>query len=598
MGPLPPAFCATFASISYLTLFASSLGGVNARPTLALRAIIRPIPMPGFNVSVFDDVTGAPIPQVQASDGGGLINGRAFSAPNVIWAISAAIIGVPLGVAGVRLWRVTTALGGGLALAFAMWAALINTVSESGLASSQSMSDMLILLITGAAFLVGMVGGAFRILVLPAMAAICALGGSSIAARGVILRPGLLVPPGPNQKLAFVNIVIVAVGALSGGLSVIFKQRESMIFSTSCIGSFLVALAVDLIVNGQNGMSRGLRSLFDMNDNHLADLVGGGYNPPPSSQIMIASSLGLTIILSIIQHFAFPGSFQRSRPRDRTQSMMDSSSEKGVSPSSRASVGHTPVAAGPIRRTSVLSLLRIPGSSSSPWSSQQVIGSSMSLPGKPSNELRGSTAYNYGQGVYALPSELLRRQSQSQNRAFRASRLNSQSPLAPAALGRSPHFTGIGLRGYQDQFFASRNNESRNANGVPFGAIRYGGAQQIPPPPPGLRGPYPRFGIPRNTTIQTTGIPRDRAGSNALGASDPIAPRIPQFPVSKTDPQPGTAIPVLLPRADTGAASTPRMGIGMRMLRMSVDSIIDAYGGTTDTGYRYGGSRTGEGGRI
>ncbi|KAH7329893.1 hypothetical protein B0J17DRAFT_580549 [Rhizoctonia solani] len=226
--------------------------------------------MPGFNVSVFDDVTGAPIPQVPASDGGGLINGGIFSAPNIIWAISAAVIGIPLGAAGVKLWRITTALGGGLVLAFAMWTAMINTISESGLAPSQSMSDMLILLITGAAFLVGMIGGALRLFVLPAVAAICALGGSSIAVRGVILRPGLLVPPGQNQQLAFVNIVIVAVGALVGGLSVIFKQRESMIFSTSCVGSFLIALAVDLLVNGQDGMSRGLRFLFDMNDNHLA----------------------------------------------------------------------------------------------------------------------------------------------------------------------------------------------------------------------------------------------------------------------------------------------------------------------------------------
>ncbi|CCO33657.1 hypothetical protein BN14_07742 [Rhizoctonia solani AG-1 IB] len=252
--------------------------------------------MSGFKVTVLDDVTGAPIPQVQASDGGGLIQGRIFSAPNVVWAVAAAVIGAPLGVAGVKLWRVTTALGGGLALAFAMWVALTNTISESGLAPSQSMSDILILLITGAAFFVGMVGGAFRVLVLPTMAAICILGGSSIAIRGVILRPGLLVPPGQNQQLAFANVVIVAVCALLGGLSVIFKQRESIIFSTSCIGSFLMALAIDLVLNGQGGMSRGLRSVFDMNDNHLADLVGDGYSPPLSSQIIVASSMGIAYV--------------------------------------------------------------------------------------------------------------------------------------------------------------------------------------------------------------------------------------------------------------------------------------------------------------
>ncbi|CAE6379292.1 unnamed protein product [Rhizoctonia solani] len=223
----PGILCHVYVYL-YLTLLGLSLGGVDARQTLASRAIIRPIHMPGFNVSVFDDTTGAPIPQVPASDGGGLIGGMVFSAPNLLWAISAAVIGVPLGVAGVRLWRITTALGGGLTLAFAMWVALVNAISESGLASSQSMSDMLILVITGAAFLGGLIAGALRLVVLPAMAATCALGGSSIAVRGVILRPGLLVPPGQNRRLGVLNILIVLVGALSGALGVIFKQRESM----------------------------------------------------------------------------------------------------------------------------------------------------------------------------------------------------------------------------------------------------------------------------------------------------------------------------------------------------------------------------------
>lgn len=221
---------------------------VEASPVLVSRAIVRPIPMPGFNVSVFDDTTGAPIPQAEASDGGALIHGRVFSAPNIIWAIAAAVIGLPLSVAGVRLWRITTALGGGLAFAFAsaywvfgyfdfyvrlmlclVWAAIVNTVSANGLASSQSMSDMLVLLITGAAFLVGAIGGAFRIAVLPAIGATGALGGAAITIRAVILRPGLLVPPGLNDQLAFVDIIFVALGVLGGGLSVIFNQRGTMV---------------------------------------------------------------------------------------------------------------------------------------------------------------------------------------------------------------------------------------------------------------------------------------------------------------------------------------------------------------------------------
>ncbi|CAE6353336.1 unnamed protein product [Rhizoctonia solani] len=583
---------------SCLIIFSLSLCTVNARPTLASRAIIRPIPMSGFKVTVLDDVTGATIPQVQASDGGGLIQGRVFSAPNVIWAIAAVTIGVPLGVAGVKLWRVTTALGGGLALAFAMWAALINTISESGLASSQSMSDMLILLITGAAFLVGMVGGAFRLIVLPAMAATCALGGSSIAVRGVILRPGLLVPPGQNQQLAFVNIVIVAAGALFGGLSVIFKQRESMIFSTSCIGSFLVALSVDLFLNGQNGMSRGLRSLFDMNDNHLADLVGDGYNPPLSSQIVVASSMGIAsrIILCIIQHFVFPGPFQRPRPRDRTRSTIDSSIKDG-SPSSQPPAGRTVVAPGPIWRTSVLSLFRVPGRSSSAGSTRQKIETGLSRSENSSNERRGSDAYNYGFGVYALPSELLRQQSQGRNQATSTSQINLQRPLTTVAPGPTPQFAGIGLRGYRDQYPAARNNtQTRNTAASPFAPSHYGNGQQVSAPEDS-RGGYVRPGFPRNAPPQATSVPRARGITNPPVVNKSTVPR-PQYPLPRTIPSSNTATATLALPINAVLGPSPRTGMGMSMLRMSIDSILDAYGGTSDTGYRYGGSRTGEGGRM
>ncbi|KAF8678941.1 hypothetical protein RHS04_05160 [Rhizoctonia solani] len=539
--------------------------------------------MSGFKVTVLDDTTGAPIPQAQASDGGGLIQGRIFSAPNVLWAIAATIIGLPLGVAGVKLWRVTTALGGGLVLAFAMWTALVNTISENGLAYSQSMSDMLILLITGAAFLVGMVGGAFRLLVLPAMAAMCALGGSSIAVRAVILRPGLLVPPGQNQQLAFVNIIIVSVGALFGGLS---------IFSTSCIGSFLIALSTDLLLNGQDGMSRGLRFLFDMNVNHIADLVGDGYNPPLSSQITVASSMGFALMLCVFQHFLFPGPFYQPRPRDRTRSNTESSSIKGdSSSSSQAPTGPPAVAPGPTWRTSVLSLFRVPGRSSSLVSSQRIV-SELPRSEKPSNERRGSDAYNYGFGMYALPSELVRQQPQARSQMSSA-RTDLQRPYITTAPGRSSQFAGIGLRNYRDQFPATRNQTpTRSARGSPFPSIRYDSSQKISEPQ-SSRGGYVRPGVARNTPQATSMRPAGATPSppvsnqSAVPRSQYLAPRM----ASSSN----IAKATLSPPTNTVSTTSPRTGIGMNMLRMSMDSIIDAYGGTSDTGYRYGGSRTGEG---
>ncbi|KAF8706723.1 hypothetical protein RHS03_04738, partial [Rhizoctonia solani] len=528
--------------------------------------------MSGFKVTVLDDTTGAPIPQAQASDGGGLIQGRIFSAPNVLWAIAATIIGLPLGVAGVKLWRVTTALGGGLVLAFAMWTALVNTISENGLAYSQSMSDMLILLITGAAFLVGMVGGAFRLLVLPAMAAMCALGGSSIAVRAVILRPGLLVPPGQNQQLAFVNIIIVSVGALFGGLS---------IFSTSCIGSFLIALSTDLLLNGQDGMSRGLRFLFDMNVNHLADLVGDGYNPPLSSQITVASSMGfardLATVLGLMQNL---------------NRYTGSSSIKGDSSSSfQAPTGRPAVAPGPTWRTSVLSLFRVPGRSSSLVSSQRIV-SELPRSEKPSNERRGSDAYNYGFGMYALPSELVRQQPQARSQMSSA-RTDLQRPSITTAPGRSSQFAGIGLRNYRDQFPATRNQTpTRSARGSPFPSIRYDTSQQRSEPQ-SSRGGYVRPGVARNTPQATSMRPAGATPSPPVSNQSAV-PRS-QYLAPRTAPSSNIAKATLSPPTNTVSTTSPRTGIGMNMLRMSMDSIIDAYGGTSDTGYRYGGSRTGEG---
>ncbi|QRV83970.1 hypothetical protein RhiJN_11986 [Ceratobasidium sp. AG-Ba] len=530
-----------------------------ARPALVPRAIVRPIPMPGFNVSVFDEGTGAPIPQVQASDGGGLVGGRVFSAPNVVWAIAGAGIGLPLGGAGVKLWRVTTALGSGLSVAFAMWAALVNTMSETGLAPSQSMSDMLILLITGAAFLIGTIGGAFRIAVVPAMAATCAIGGASIAIRAIILRPGLLVPPGLNQQLAFVNIVIVAVGILCGGLSVVFNQRGSMIFATASVGSFLLALATDLLLNGQKGMSRGLRiavltfisfvlpttnicrgshSLFT-----TIGLGGGGYRPPLSSQIVVASSLGLILILSNFNTMYF----------------------RGPSYSQEHGTGYN------------LSLILCP-------MKNRAFGRRAAT--KPANERRGSAAYNYGTGAFALPSEILRQESRRNNSPLQPVQqtLDPRQPQPPAP--RNPPLVEVQRplpvlreepRAYTQAYNPAYGPGPRGAvaGDVTRGPI--GRAATIPVRPLRPDGPFPATVYPNQwaTAPQARG-----SGVSLTSRTNGLTPA----------PSPGAAFE---------PASTPRMRIGMGMLRpLSADSIIDAYGGTADSGYRYGGARVGQGGRI
>ncbi|KAB5589939.1 hypothetical protein CTheo_6617 [Ceratobasidium theobromae] len=545
-------------------VFLLSSHSTDASPIIAPRAIIRPVPILGYNVSVFDDTTGALIPQSQASDGGGLINGRSFSAPNIIWAIVASVIGLPLGVSGARLRRITSSLGVGLSLAFGMWASLVNAISENGLASTQSMSDILILLITGAAFLVGAIGGAFQFTTLPATVAMCGLGGGSLATRGVILRPGLLIPRGINQQLVFINIVIVIIGIVCGGLSLFFKQRGSVIFSTASVGSFLLALAVDLLVNGQNGMSRGLRFLFDMNDNHLADLVGRGYDPPLSSQIIVASSLGLVPLLCLLQHFLFPGPFYLS------QSSL--AAAKTLTPPSPLDPKLMP-RPGPTWRSSVLSVFRVPDN----------------------NDRPGSAAYNYSQGVYALPSKLLSRQPEGRQQTLPGEYTNTfltipNRPQSSIIRGQPTQFAGIGLRSYRSQFVSpgvSRNPPIRTWH-APTPQIE---TSQIRAP--NRQGRL----IPRIETAQDPGTP-SRPG---IPEPQPIPPDPRQLPVVTTTP-PNLATQIVSTSAAATAAPTPsppvqiprtpHMDIGLGMLRISVDSIIN---GETNSGYQYGGSRTGNG---
>lgn len=112
-----------------------------------------------------------------------------------------------------------------------------------------------------------------------------AVGGLSVGMRIVLLREGLLVP------LFFVNWIIVGLFGLLGSIVVVTKERMGVvriclslsyttpgadliliqqIIGSSSAGTFLIGLGVDLFLNRQSGMSRGLRFLFDRNSNHLA----------------------------------------------------------------------------------------------------------------------------------------------------------------------------------------------------------------------------------------------------------------------------------------------------------------------------------------
>ncbi|CUA68614.1 hypothetical protein RSOLAG22IIIB_13766 [Rhizoctonia solani] len=328
-----------------------------------------------------------------------------------------------------------------------------------------------------------------------------------------------------------------------------------------------------------------------MNDNHAADLVGGGYNPPVSSQIVVASSLGLALILCIIQHYSFPGPFRQPQPRDRTESIIGLTSGKNAGSSfSQATVGRARIAPGPTWRNSVLSLFRVPERPSSSESSQRMAGSGIPHRAKPGHERRGSDAYNYGQGTYATPLKLLSQQAQNQNRAPNSTRLVPQRPSPPAIPGRTPQFAGIGLRSYQNQPFVARpQQQSHNIHNPSFAPTQYGSAHREISSRMSPRIVPARFGIPRNATIRSTASSQAGSSSNTLSANGSTTLRI-QLPRPKVAPPPSVVISALPPSADAALVSTPHSGIGM-----SINSIIDAYGPTNGPSYQPSGSRQGEG---
>ncbi|KNZ81255.1 hypothetical protein J132_02207 [Termitomyces sp. J132] len=238
-------------------------------------------------------------------------------------------------IAGIRLWRMTTGVGVGLAAAVCSWAALNNTVNNNGI------PDAVLTAIVLGFFVVGFVFGLFEIGRIAGISLIGITGGLAFGTRVVILRPGLLVP---GVNLFFADWVVVALfGALGGAFIVSQKtQRAGILVGSASVGTFFIALGIDLILNRQSGMSRGLRFLFDRNASHALvrlkkvfsflssvptdfkqDIIGGGYTPTLRTQITIAVSLGLTPLLAFFQHCAFKQPFSRKRPESQKIQLPD-----------------------------------------------------------------------------------------------------------------------------------------------------------------------------------------------------------------------------------------------------------------------------------
>lgn len=285
-------------------LFLCFLTYINFRLSTALPAspIVGIDPLSG-NVTFEDPDTGIDIPQFPATDGGaGVLN-------KVLWIIFAALVGLPLGVAGVRLGRLSTGAAMGLTAAFVVWVAFVNALPMPFNTSSASASDLILTIIIIATFLVFSFLGAFLHSLYPyGLALLGGCGGASLFMRVVIIRAGLLI-----SQIYAINIVLIVIGAVMGIFAILWKRRLGVIACTGLVATFLVALGLDVALNFKSapgrGMSDGLRLLLDRNSSHAADLFQHKYVPTITTQAIIGGSLGLVPLIGFIQHRFFPGPF-------------------------------------------------------------------------------------------------------------------------------------------------------------------------------------------------------------------------------------------------------------------------------------------------
>ncbi|KAK7036524.1 hypothetical protein VNI00_011721 [Paramarasmius palmivorus] len=254
---------------------------------------------PDGSTVVIDPSTQQVIPQGPATDG----SGKDFDTPALIWIVYCIALGLPLALAGIRGWRMTTGAGIGVAAAVSAWAAIVNSVNEVGI------SDLLLtLIVVGFSFL-GFVFGVFKFARIGGMTGIAVAGGVAFGVRIELLKEGLLIS---SEDLYAVNWAIPSVFGLAMGLLLVRHQRAALLFGCSSVGTFLVFLGLDLLLNKQSGLSRGLRFLFDRNSNHIADILSKGYKPTLMVQILLAVSLALTPILAYAQHRIFSAPFDRT----------------------------------------------------------------------------------------------------------------------------------------------------------------------------------------------------------------------------------------------------------------------------------------------
>ncbi|KAG1725461.1 hypothetical protein EDB19DRAFT_1756088 [Suillus lakei] len=247
-------------------------------------------------VVVYSPLTGNEIPQGLATDG----SGSGFSLPAILWIAFSFTVGIPFMLAGFRGWRLSTGAAIGLSIAITSWSVFVNTLDNDGI------SDITLTALVLVLFCLGFLFGLLEVGRMAGLLQLGIQGGLTIGIRIVLLRRLLLAS---EPAAFFVNWLLIAFCGLASAVLVIWRQRAGLLLGSASVGTFFCALGIDLAVNQQSGMSRGLRYLIDRNSYHIVDTTSNGYFPPTSTLVMIALSLALTPAFAYAQHKLFKGPF-------------------------------------------------------------------------------------------------------------------------------------------------------------------------------------------------------------------------------------------------------------------------------------------------
>jgi hypothetical protein len=235
---------------SALPFFATSL--------LAPRQVGPPSVSPSFNLTNPMALPSTPPP----TDGGG----QGFSPPAILWLIFCPTVGLPLMIAGVRGWKVTSGVGIGLSLAVlcgspgfspprrtythlrdpmhchstpTVYASLVNTMGADGLAADSKTSDLVLDAVVIIAFFVGVGCGWFRLGTDGGPVLLGACGGLAVAFMALLLRSGLLF-----GSSYFVNWLFAVPLGIVGASVPIFRQKPGVVRT-----SFLICPPLSRILN-------------------------------------------------------------------------------------------------------------------------------------------------------------------------------------------------------------------------------------------------------------------------------------------------------------------------------------------------------------